>query len=189
MTLTALESRQLASRYASALFDVASTKAAQDLALEQITALAGVIEESQEFALLARSPIIPNRTKQEAVAALAATLGLSGAVALTLDRLAHHNRLTLLPDVALALREAIRMRDGEVAVDVISARALNKSELSSLSDALAVALGKRVEARTHTDASLIGGVKIRYGSVEMDASVKGKLARAAERLYEGIQHA
>ncbi len=155
---------------------------------ETLDALAALSADSKEFYQLCHSPLFSSDDKCKAVTAIAKHLSLSPVVTLWLEQLAENNRLALLPAIRNAFKVLQRDAKGEVQVTITSARALKPTDFKALSDAIAKTLGKPVDPVAEVDEGLIAGLTIRVGSTELDASVKGKLARAAERLYEGIQN-
>ena len=69
-----------------------------------------------------------------------------------------------------------------VKAKVTSATAMPDGELDVIKAALKKRFGREVEVETAIDASLIGGAVIDAGSVVIDGSLKGKLARLQSAL-------
>jgi F-type H+-transporting ATPase subunit delta len=183
---TASQDRQIASRYARALFDVTAKTKGQDAVAEELAALVGLLDESAPFKQICFNPLIAVSDKQRAMQEVSKAASLSFPVARFLETLARHNRLALLPAIEKAYTSLCRTARGEVEAVVTSARALSAKDIKAITAALEKAYGKTVAVETRTDARLLGGIKIQVGSKELDASVAGKLTRAAERLYQGI---
>ena len=71
-------------------------------------------------------------------------------------------------------------QDGQLLVEVTSARPLEKSVRTSLANLLHEQTGaKQVALTEKTDASLLGGLIARTSDAELDASVRTKLNRLA----------
>ncbi|MEQ8938732.1 MAG: F0F1 ATP synthase subunit delta [Gammaproteobacteria bacterium] len=84
-------------------------------------------------------------------------------------------RISLAPEMAGLYEQSKAAAEGMSEVDVISAYTLDASQLSTISDAIAKRLGKKVDINASVDKELIGGIVIRAGDAVIDASVKGRL--------------
>lgn len=188
MSLSPPQQRMIAGRYGRALFDVAYQQDVVSDVADALAALVKVHADTPHLAELGRSPIISRAEKEAAMRTIGETLHLAQPLRGCLRELARHDRLTLLAQVESSYRDFWRQQRGDVAVTITTARALKAAQKKDIVAALEHALGANIEASTATNSRLIGGVKIRVGSRELDASVQGKLAQAAERLYEGINH-
>ncbi|MFH1535394.1 MAG: F0F1 ATP synthase subunit delta, partial [Patescibacteria group bacterium] len=60
-------------------------------------------------------------------------------------------------------------------VSVYSVEALSNNLKKEIETGLKIALKKEIELEEHIDSSLIGGVKLKYGDVEADGSVRKKI--------------
>jgi F-type H+-transporting ATPase subunit delta len=83
--------------------------------------------------------------------------------------------LFVLPQLVVALRDAIAEDKGEVTADVISASALTKTQSDKLAKTLKAKLGKTVTINVTVDESLIGGLVVKVGSKMIDTSIRSKL--------------
>ena len=66
--------------------------------------------------------------------------------------------------------------------EVISAFAVNDTQLKDIAAALKKRLGRDIDLHTRIDSSLIGGIVIRAGDLVIDGSVQGKLQLLATHL-------
>ena len=89
--------------------------------------------------------------------------------------MAQKRRLFILPALLRALREKIAIHKGEVTADVVSAKALTKTQADKLAKVLAASVGRDVKLNATVDESLIGGLVVKLGSTMIDTSVKAKL--------------
>lgn len=96
--------------------------------------------------------------------------------------MARKGRLGLLPLVARRFRAALNTRQGRVEVTVVAARDLDEAHRKALSDTLREVTGAEPLLRTRVDPSLLGGVVVRVGDREYDASLVGQLKRLRRRL-------
>ena len=174
--------RHIAKRYAKALFDVVVTQGEDPHVSEaELKKLAEYTKESAPFRAVCESPILPLHTKMEAIDLVAQSLGLSAPLHRFLRVLAGHHRLALLAMVSEAYTGICRVHRGEVEAEVTTARALSAKDTRTIAAALSSAFGTTVVMRSHVDSRLLGGMKVRVGSREVDATVATKLSRAAER--------
>jgi F-type H+-transporting ATPase subunit delta len=127
--------------------------------------------------------LLPNPGLQHADAvALLAPEGASETFSRFLAVLADARRLTLLPEIAGMFEDLRAEAEHIVKAKVTSATALPAGELDAIKAALKKRFGREVDVETAVDASLIGGAVIDAGSVVIDGSLKGKLARLQSAL-------
>ena len=110
--------------------------------------------------------------------------GASEAFTRFLGILADARRLPQLPEIAGLFEELRAEAEHVVKAKVTSATAMPDGELDVIKAALKKRFGREVEVETAIDASLIGGAVIDAGSVVIDGSLKGKLAR----LHSALTH-
>jgi F-type H+-transporting ATPase subunit delta len=183
------QERPLALRYARALYDLSSAHGEEDGIANELAQFATFLDEVSEFQRLCCSPIISAEARVEAVSALSKHCNASPLMTDFLLVLAKNDRLSLLKSIGELFTELSRKARGEVEAIITTARPLGAKDKKRVSDALKSAYQQSVVTSMRVDTRLIGGIKIKIGSQELDASVQGKLAQAAARLYESIQHA
>lgn len=172
----------IAARYASALFSLAAKDSALDAVDADLAQLADAIRADQSVAKLLAHPLISREAKAEAMAALLKTKKAHPLTQQGVAQIAEGGRLAALPAVADAFRRLLDAERGIENVTVIAARSLSKKDEADLAKALKAALGKEVQLTLAEDASLLGGLKIRLGSRELDMSLSGKLAQMKRAL-------
>ena len=74
-----------------------------------------------------------------------------------------------------ALRALLAEQKGEVTVEVVSAKALTKTQSAALAKTLTARVGKDVKISAAVDESLIGGLVVKMGSKMIDTSILSKL--------------
>ena len=89
--------------------------------------------------------------------------------------MASKRRLFVLPYTLRALRDRIAEEKGEVTAEVVSAKALTKTQSEKLAKTLASTVGKDVKINTTVDESLIGGLVVKVGSKMIDTSIASRL--------------
>ena len=174
----------IASRYASALFELAKDEKALQALEADTTALGAALAESADLRGVIASPIVTRDDQSRVIAAIAAKMGLSTLMANTLALMADKRRLFVLPQFLSALTEMIAVEKGEVTAEVTAARALTAAQSTQLAETLKARFGKIVKLKTTVDESLIGGLVVKLGSTMIDTSVKAKLAALQNAMKE-----
>ena len=164
----------IADRYATAVFEIAK-EGKKVKALE--TDLASLTDALavDDFSNLISSPMISREEQAGAIVALAKKMKLSPTVSNTLNLMATKRRLFVLPQLVTRLREIIAQDKGEVTAEVVTAKALTKTQADKLEKTLKASVGKTVTLNATVDESLIGGLVVKVGSKMIDTSVKSKL--------------
>jgi F-type H+-transporting ATPase subunit delta len=173
----------VARRYARALLDVAAEAKAVDRVADQLTALAGAIEGSDELRDVLQNPAYTRTTRRavlESVAksAHASDPALHNLLMLLIDR----DRTRYLADIARIFRTLADARAGRVRGQVTSAVALSKDALAHLSKALEKVTQRNVVLEARVDPGLIGGVSAQVGSVLYDGSIRTQLEEMRRQL-------
>ena len=170
-------SASVADRYAFALFELAEADKAVDQVAEELSGLDEMIHESNDLRRLIRSPIISRNDQRAAMDALLDKAGVSDLTRRFVGLVARNRRLFALPQMIVAFNDILAGRRGETTAEVVSAKALSKSQLTALSEALAKAMGSKVALATRVDSDLLGGLIVKVGSRMVDSSLRTKLHR------------
>ena len=177
----------LAHRYANALFELAESQKKLDVVAADVRALKIIIDESPEFRLTLRHPLLKRAQLEKAVQSVAEIAKLAPLTANFLTFLAQNRRLSFLDAMLDAFLAALAAQRKEITVDVRTARALSPEQAKDLAAKLApLANGGEIHLDVTEDKSLLGGLVVQIGSCRVDASVKGKLARLEHRLTSSV---
>jgi len=165
----------IAARYASAVFELA--KDASDLkTLESnVQDLDTVLADSSDIRDLINSPVVSREDQANAIAAVAKKMKLMPIVSNALALMASKRRLFVLPALVAQLRALIAEEKGEITAEVISAKAMTKTQTDKLAKAIKARIGKDVKIDATVDEELIGGLVIKVGSQMIDTSIRSKL--------------
>ena len=174
----------IASRYASALFELAKDDKALKALEADTTALSKTLVASADLRAMIASPVISREDQGRAIAAIAGKMGLGALMSNTLALMAAKRRLFVLPELLTALADLIAAEKGEVTAEVTASRALTAAQSKKLAETLKVRVGKTVKLKTTVDESLIGGLVVKLGSTMIDTSVKAKLAALQNAMKE-----
>ena len=91
-------------------------------------------------------------------------------------------RLKLLDEICARVNTLLNDRKGISRAIVTSARELSAAQQKAAQNALSARYGKTVEAVFHTDASLLGGLKLECNGELLDGSIQTQLAKLQEEL-------
>ena len=177
-------STSIASRYASAVFDLAKDGKAIAALESDIDSIDAALAGSAELNALINSPLYSREEQATAISAIAAKMGLSEIFANTLSLLAQKRRLFVLPHLLSSLRALLAEEKGEVTAEVISAKALTKTQSDKLAKTLSAKIGKDVKINATVDDALIGGLVVKVGSKMIDTSIASKLSALQNTMKE-----
>ncbi len=165
----------IASRYATALFELARDDGALAALEKDVEALGAALGESADLRTMIASPLFARDEQGKAMAALAKKMALAPLVAHTLALLAQKRRLFVLPQMLAQLSAMIAESKGEMTAEVTSAKALTDTQAKKLAAAIKERVGKDVKLKTVVEPALIGGLVVKVGSKMIDNSIRSKL--------------
>ncbi len=174
----------IATRYATALFELAREEGALKALEADTAALSEALGTSADLRAAIASPVVSREDQGRVIAAVGAKLGLSGLMANALALMAEKRRLFVLPQLLSNLADRISAEKGEVTAEVTAATALSAAQSKKLAETLKAYCGKTVILKTTIDESLIGGLFVKLGSTMIDTSVKAKLAALQNAMKE-----
>lgn len=174
----------IASRYATALFELSNESGALPTLEADVETLAGLLDESADLKAMIASPLYTRDEQGAAIDAIAGAAGLSSIMSRTLALMAQHRRLFVLPQFVAALRAMIADAKGEETAEVATAQPLSAEQEARLVETLSAKVGKKVKLKTIVDESLIGGLVVKVGSRMIDTSIRAKLASLQNAMKE-----
>jgi len=156
--------------YAKGVFEMARAEGALERVEDELLATARAIETAPELRSSLTDPQLPIEKKQAIVDELIGGRASSLTVGL-IQLLLSQNRVSDLPDIAMAVAGvAASSRDKDLA-EVRSAVPLDEETVQRLATALGRATGKTVEVKVIVDPSVIGGIVARVGDTVIDGSI------------------
>ena len=179
-----MTNRSAAARYARALFDVARREGDPQAVGREIESFVTLVTGNEQLHKSLTNPSIPAQKKTQLVGALADRGQMSSPVRKLLLLLAARDRLVLLPELGEEYQKRLLDFLNVVRAEVTTAVPLPSERLSAIEAALARMTGRQVSMTARVDASLIGGVVTRIGSVVYDGSVRRQLERMRETLAQ-----
>jgi F-type H+-transporting ATPase subunit delta len=168
-----VRSREIARRYAEAVYSVAAEEKKTDALQDELGRVNTLMEEIPDFRRLFQHPLASKEQKLDLLEA--AFPDLSGTLHNALRVLVHNRREAYLD---LILEEFLAVRaeaEGVVRVRVVTAKPLSLEEKGRLADRLERALGRRVTLDEVVEPGLLAGVRIETEGKVFDGTLRARL--------------
>jgi len=165
------------SRYARALFALASEQKRLDKVAQDLQSLSIAISENGDLRTLVTSPVIDRRDAVKTIQAIAKKGGADDTSIQFLGLLAKNNRLNLVQDINRALVEMIDEAKGNMTATVTVAAPLDQKQHDNLFASLKKMTGASIRMKMVVDNSILGGLVIQIGSKMIDNSVRRRFER------------
>lgn len=166
---------ELASRYASALFDLADGQQALDQTAQDLSLVKALLVESADLRRLISNPLLASGDQERAFEAVLVAAGVGELVRKFIGLVARNRRLATLPGMIEGFLAEIARRRGESTARVTVAQPLTDEQWAALAAAIDKSAGGKVKLDVWVDPSLIGGMIVKVGSRMVDSSVRTKL--------------
>jgi len=166
---------EVGARYARALFDLAAESDLIATVDADLKALKAMVADSRDLRVLLASPAFDSAAKSKGLLAVAQAASFNALTVKFLAFLTAQRRAEALGAVITSFQALSAAHRGVVSAQVTTAVALTEAQLSGLTAALRLSLGKDPDIETRVDPAILGGLKVRVGSRLFDASLKSKL--------------
>ncbi len=169
--------------YARALFEAAKDEGRIEPVRDELATFVEALDEVPELRSLIRNPELDPSTKSAALDAV-----LEGADELVRNFVrvvTEKGRAGQLDEIAREYDALVAAEEQILSVELATAYELSDDEAAAIVEQIEQASGRRVEAARTVDPSLIGGLVLRAGSLEVDSSIRGRL----DRLRRDLAHA
>jgi len=178
-----VKSQSAARSYAKALHDLARERGQAEAVGAELAQAVDVVRTDQALAHFFARPGVAAIAKRRTADEIAQRLGVGKLVRDFLGLVAAHGRGDILPEIGEAYRARVDADLNRARARVRAAVPLSDSERTALAARLGEALGGKHVAVV--DKNLLGGFVAEIGSVIVDGSLDGQLARLKERLARG----
>jgi F-type H+-transporting ATPase subunit delta len=175
-----MKQKVIAERYAEALFDVARElrkEASFGLTLREISEL---VSQNPELEKFLQHPVIQAGDKHAVLKKLFREVPKEILHFLLL--LVDKKRENYLSDISREYQRLVHEMQRKIVTEVVTAVPLTVKNKNLLKKELEAYLEQSVEMNCETDASILGGVRIKIGDRMIDGSLKTKLAGLAQSL-------
>ena len=171
-------------RYASAIFSVSIEDGSLKELEQDLEKLAGIIEKSEAFRTLLRSPLNSRYDQFNAVRSISKKVKLSKSTTNLLLIMAQKRRLAIMPDLIIDVKSLLNEHRGETTVEVVSAVPFSTAQQTKLAKAVEASIGKKIKLGIEIDKTVIGGLIVKVGSRMIDTTVKTKLLKLQNIMKE-----
>lgn len=172
----------IAKRYADALFTESGGVKNSKKLWDELHELAILVQTNRDFKNLIKSPVILDSEKEAVFRALKDSGKISEILFNFIRLLIDKKRLSIISDIDSEIHKLVLNEAGEVEALAVFASKPESADKKELESKLSNLTGKKVLLKDSVDASVIGGVKVRMGSILYDATVKGQLDRLKSRM-------
>ncbi|NPA42736.1 MAG: ATP synthase F1 subunit delta [Chlorobi bacterium] len=171
-----------AKRYVKAFFDWARETGKLEEAARDMALIAETLENHPELADFLKSPVVTSKQKAEVLRGI--FHDRTGAqIRRLLELLAEKDRSDILGDIARLFGEFYKQYQGIVDVTLTTAVPADEALQEAFLRKVKEITGKdKVELRTVTDPSIIGGYILQIGDLKVDDSVRGKLQKIKSKI-------
>lgn len=170
-----MKQSRAASRYAKSLLDLSIEQNSLDEAFADMTLVANTIEGSKELDLLLQSPVVKSDKKQDILNAVFA--GKIGKVANGFISIVVTNgRESILKNISNQFIAQYKAHKNITTAEVTTAVAMDDTLRNKVLEIVKKTKGNtQVEIIEKVDSSIIGGLIVRLGDEQVDASIARKL--------------
>ncbi len=174
----------IASRYASALLELAIESNKVDTYQKQIKFVYSVIKENPNLVEFLKCYTIDNEEKKNLIGKIfkeEVETNILYFMYLLIDK----KRVNYLDRICLEFNSACNEYRGILEGVIYTVELLNDEQIKELENSVALKLNKKVELTNSIDPSLIGGVKIVVNDTVFDNSVASRLQSLKQELING----
>lgn len=162
-----------AREYGVALFLITEEDGTTERVAEDVRLAAEIFRQNPEYSRLLDTPALAKEERTQLIDESMSGLDerLKNLIKILTERHATHG-FTRAADAYLEKYDEAR---GILRAEAISAVPLSREQADRLTKRLSEKCGKHVVLKNTTDPSILGGIKLRYGTVQLDGSVKTRL--------------
>ena len=171
---------EIASKYASALYELALENNQLDIYQEQIRFVLNSLNENKEFFDVLNSKFLSIKEIHEIIEKT--FIGVEIDIISLLKIIVENHRVEILRDVLISFNSMCNSYKGITEGILYSAFDLDKNTISDIESAIGLKEKRKVSLIFKIDPSLIGGVKVVINNHIYDGSVKNKLSEMKQSL-------
>ena len=169
-----MKGTKVASRFAKSLLELAVEQKSEDKVLKDMELVSSVCQESKDFDLLLKNPIV-NASKKIAVVDKVFSGKIEKISENFINLIITHGREQYISAIAEAYIVQYKELKGIIDVEVVSAIKLDKKTLDSVMDKVKKKYSGTFNITEVIDKSVIGGFILRIGHEQIDMSISRKI--------------
>lgn len=165
--------KRLCEEYAAALYELAEENSLEDIISNQLTQIACLLAYNPDYIKLLDNPAVEKQTRVKL-----AEESFSGAEQYLKNfimLLVEARRVNELEECAKVFSRIYDEKHNIVRAEAVTAAPLDKAQSARIKEKLEVGTGKTVILTNTIDPSIIGGVLLKYGTEQIDMSVRTSL--------------
>jgi len=166
---------QLASKYATAIFEIAKDENNLDGYDKDLARVREDVFALPEAVKFFQNPLVPHKAKKDLLVR-AFDKEISATVMNFLMLLVDKKRIGVFNEIYDIFTTLKNREQGILIADVTSAFPLTKKQQDALTKKLTTLTQRKIQIRTHKDASILGGLIVKIGDKRIDGSAAGRLA-------------
>ncbi|MDX1921628.1 MAG: ATP synthase F1 subunit delta [Alphaproteobacteria bacterium] len=176
----------VATRYANALYLLASERSQLQMVEKELRAFQGLLNSSAELMRFITSPLLRRDVIVKGLDALFVKANISGLAQQFFHVVVKNGRAAAIPTVIQAFLNIVAQARGEVVAEVTAAHPLTDAQKEMIASALQNSLSakgvKKIVIADRVDSSVLGGMMVQIGSSLYDGTIKGKLQKLSQVL-------
>lgn len=188
MTQPKLQLFGLHSRYANALFSIASKEKKLDAVELELKSIQLAITSNADFGSFLNDPTIACHHKKKSISGIMSEMKVSKQVAGLFSVLAENGRLGESLKVIGTFDQLMRAHRGEVAAIVTSADVLTSAQMKLVEATLKehIDTGETLMLETKVDPTILGGLRVQIGNKYIDLSLSTKIDKLHSMLSQPV---
>jgi F-type H+-transporting ATPase subunit delta len=176
-------SEAVAKSYAKALFELAKQRGVADAIGTELDSLVKLLDDAADLAAVLSRPWIGGEQKRTVAIDVATRAGVSQLARDFFALVVGHGRADHLAAIQAAYGDLVDADAGRVRARVRTAAPLSEDDKRTLAARIGRELGgKQVILEERVDPTMLGGFVAEVGSLVVDGSLEGQLARLRSRL-------
>jgi len=175
-------SREISRRYSKAFFEVAAEKKEEERLLDEINSLAHLYVEEISFRELIRNPAFSMAEREKVLGEIFEKMSCSTLGRIVMKYLLEKKRLHFLPQLAEEYFIVLNQKKGRAFAEIGTAYDLSRQEQEELKKELKGVIGKEILLKVNKESDLIGGVRVKIGSVVLEHNVRFHLEKMRQNL-------
>ena len=174
----------IANRYAEALFQLSEEENISKEIYCELHDVVQLVKKNKDLDNV-KSPLVAKNEKIDLIEAL-----FNGKINNNLKNflkiLVEKGRISSLQSIELTFKELLNEKHNILEGTVISAVALTAKKVKELEETLSKKYNKNITLENKVDKSILGGVLVRLGNIQIDGSVKTRLDNIKDQLSQVI---
>ena len=177
-------SNETAERYSLALFELVNEKSELENTEQNVKNILKLIDQSIDFHNFLRNPTISNDKQERLITKICETLKINMILKNFILLLIRKKRVFFIKNILNKFLILSSKKKGVIPAELISSKKLEDDKIHNLGNEFSKMLGSKIKFDFKIDETLIGGLKVKIGSILIDSSLKSKLKKYKNLMTE-----